>query len=124
MGLVFSSKPLFSGTRMNPKTVKIIVSNHAIDRLKQRFRVRFYKYIFDKEMTRNLIMAQVMNARVMESWKSVPFYVNKLGTKYGTGVEILYMSGVFYLCQYDAAKNILFVKTCTARTLNYSQDNL
>jgi hypothetical protein len=101
------------------KNVKVIVSQHAIQRLKERFRNRFYNYFQHPEMTRNLIIAQVMNAQHLIDWKQTPFYVNKIATTYGDGVEIMHKSGVYYICNYKASDNSLYVKTCVPRILHY-----
>lgn len=104
---------------MNINTCKINVSDHAIARLKERFYWKFHNYFHHKEMTRNLIYAQVRNANQLHSWKMVPFYVNKLATQYGQGIEILNKSGVYYLCRYNASKDSLHVMTCVKMIMSY-----
>lgn len=95
----------------------IIVTKHAIQRLKERFRAKFYRYVYNDELSHNLILAQVANGTSLNDWKRIPFYVNKIGSLYGQNTEIVTKSGVYYICKLDGKK--LIVKTCVENILHY-----
>ena len=97
----------------------IIVTQHAITRLKQRFGLKFYRYTSDREMMKNLIIGQVSNAQRLESWKQVPFYYNKMATMYGPNTEIYLKSGVYFVCEHYG--NNVVVKTCVDRVASYGR---
>ena len=92
--------------------MKVVVTGHAIDRFRERFRLRFHKYCKSRPDIASLIIGQVSTAHRLDSWKSVPFYANKVGAKYGTGVEIFLKSGVYYLC-------VVRDGTCSVRTVHH-----
>ena len=46
--------------------MQIIVSSHAIDRLKQRFGLKFYRYTSDRTMMRNLKIVETRSAEMQE----------------------------------------------------------
>jgi len=97
----------------------IIVTNHAITRLKQRFGLKFHRYTSNRDMMINLIIGQVSNARRLESWKQVPFYVNKLGSMYGPNTEIYLKSGVYFVCEHHGEHVV--VKTCVEKVACYGK---
>lgn len=77
--------------------MKVEVSYHACRRLAERFRLYFPNSCFrTTEDIRNLIRAQLKNARRLQEWKMVPFYANMIGWKHGADVEVYYRSPVFY----------------------------
>jgi len=98
-------------------TAKVVVSRHAVDRLKERFYFRFRNYFGNYKMTESLIVAQVSNGVVLQSWKEVPFYVNKMKSMHGKDFEIVKKSGVYFICA--ISDNTIFVKTCVEKILNY-----
>jgi hypothetical protein len=95
----------------------IIVTAHAIQRLKERFGNKFWRYVSHREMIRNLIIGQVSTAHHLEDWKRCAFYKNKMDTTYGVGTEIYLKSGVYYVCQMTDDR--LVVKTCVPKILYY-----
>ena len=97
----------------------IIVTQHAITRLKQRFGLKFYRYTSDRKMMMNLIIGQVSTAHRLESWKQVPFYFNKMATTYGLNTEIYLKSGVYFVCEHHG--NNVVVKTCVDRVACYGR---
>ena len=99
--------------------MKIIVTNHAITRLKQRFGLKFYRYTSDLMMLENLIIGQVSTAQRLDSWKSVPFYANKMASTYGPNTEIYLKSGVYFVC--ERWGDNLVVKTCVEKILCYNK---
>jgi hypothetical protein len=103
---------------IDPK-VKITVSRHAVQRLRERFYFRFKGYFGNFQMTENLIKAQVSNGVVMNDWKECPFYANKMGSMYGKGFQIIKKSGVYFLCSMNDSDNALIVKTCVPRIMYY-----
>lgn len=95
-----------------------IVTKHAMHRFKQRFKLLFpASYTRDDRMLESLIIGQVSTGKVMTEWKHCPFYVNRVATEYGTGVEVVYKSGVYYVCVVSNGK--MFIKTCAPRILFY-----
>lgn len=99
--------------------MRTVVTNHAIDRLKQRFGLKFYRYTSNRTMMRNLIIGQVETGRWLTDWKHSPFYVNKMASMYGPGIEIYLKSGVYFVCQ--ESNGVRLVKTCVERVLYYKK---
>lgn len=105
---------------MNINDYKIIVSNHAIQRLKERFYWTFSNYFSNRYVTESLIIAQLKNSKYVWDWKNVPFYYNKMCTEYNsTNLEVFTKSGVFYLCRTDEINKKLLVATCVKRFFIY-----
>lgn len=102
---------------MIDQKIKILVSNHAVERLKERFYFRFKGYFANFQTTKNLIQAQVSTGLIMQDWKQSPFYVNKMATNYGDKTEIIKKSGVYFICSRN--DNVLMVKTCVPKVLYY-----
>lgn len=98
---------------------KVIITKHVMERMQQRFPNLFGKYFGNDTMLRNLIIAQVLNGELLEDWKRVPFYKNKLDIEYGPGTEIVRKSGVYYLCQRTSDGKYLRVLTAVPGTLYY-----
>ena len=79
---------------------KVIISNHAVKRMRERFRLRFPRSAFETHRgIENLMIAQLQNARRCERWKQVPFYRNRAMTEYGPDLEVFERSGVYYACR-------------------------
>jgi hypothetical protein len=49
--------------------IKVVVTKHVVQRLKERFYARFYNNFHSFEMTKNLIHAQVSTGVVLQDWK-------------------------------------------------------
>ncbi len=97
--------------------MRYVVTAHAIDRLRERFRLKFPKYCNDRRETESLILGQISTAQQMNEWKTAPFYVNRMGWQYGPGVEIFKKSGVYFICVMKG--DVCSVRTCTPRALYY-----
>lgn len=98
----------------------ITVTKHVIRRLRERFRAKFYRYVYNEELSHNLILAQVANGTFLNDWKRIPFYVNKISSLYGMNTEIVTKSGVYYICKMDGKK--LIVKTCVTNIMGYGRE--
>lgn len=97
---------------MDTRAVRISVSKHAADRLRQRFQLRFFGYFDNYEMTKNLILGQVTNGIHLEGWKKNPEYFRRMLEEYGPSTEVFHKSGVFFICEYNKMTNSMLVKTC------------
>lgn len=98
--------------------MKFLVTKHARDRLRERFRLKFSPSFFsDPRMTDSLIIGQVSTAIRKECWKRSPFHVNRVAWKYGQGTEIYHKSGIYFIC--NVQDNVCRVLTCTTRILYY-----
>ena len=90
--------------------MKIIISKHAIRRLRQRFLFTFPSSCWINERaTENLMIGQLTTARKCFKWKDCDFYRNKLTSKYSGKLEVFEKSGVYYCCQ--VMNDTVFVKT-------------
>lgn len=98
---------------------KIVVTKHARERLKERFSAKFHRYVGIAQMLDNLIIGQVSTGTILNDWKKVPFYKNKMDSSYGPGTEIVRKSGVYYVCMFDLLKNIVTVCTAVKSILYY-----
>lgn len=77
----------------------IRISNHALLRMKERFRLTFPSHYFiSKTSIINLMIGQISTAREVGGWKSVPFYLNMIQSKYGD-ITVFHRSGIYYVCR-------------------------
>jgi hypothetical protein len=98
--------------------LNIIVTKHAIKRLKERFGLQFGNNLSHPIMAKNLIIAQVSNAEWLHEWKMSPFLFNKTASECGhTHTELLRKSHVIYICEYT--NGTLLVKTCVKHMFWY-----
>lgn len=91
---------------------KIVISNHARQRFKQRFGLIFHKFVQDRRMLDNFIIAQVSTGRILDNWKQYPFYCNKIRTKHGLNTEVITKSSVYYMVNWSPQDSTIVVKTC------------
>lgn len=64
--------------------MKYVISKHARQRFVSRFRILFHdSYFFSERLTDSLIETLIVNGQPIDWWLSVPFYKNKVESKYG-----------------------------------------
>ena len=64
--------------------MKYVISRHARQRFVSRFRARFHhSYFFSEQLTDSLIQTLIENGQHIDWWHRVPFYKNKVESKYG-----------------------------------------
>lgn len=107
---------------MNLKKLSISVTVHARERLRERFFFKFQRYFDHPRNTESLIIGQVSTAKQLQGWKNVPFYYNMMMTHHGPNTEIMYRSGVFYVCQIQGTR--LKVITAMKNFLYYKKENV
>lgn len=105
------------------KKTFIAITDHVVQRVGERFSDRFGKYTSDKRMLKSLIIAQVGSGVVLDDWKRVPFYFNKISSEFGPNTELVRKSGVYYICRYCPERDRLYVITAVHRMLYYPTDN-
>ena len=75
----------------------LLVSKHAINRMRERFRLYFPSLKIEEDnLTRSLILGQLSKSIQCIKWKSIPFYTNMIGWKYGN-IEVYRNGPVFYV---------------------------
>lgn len=78
--------------------MRVDVSKHAIERLKERFYFYFpISCFYSAEDTKSFIRGQLKSARKLSEWKMCPFYANMIGWKHGPNTEVYYKAPVYYI---------------------------
>lgn len=76
----------------------IIVSKHAMIRLKQRFGLLFSSDNFKHpSLTESLMLGQLRGANICVKWKMVPFYTNMYNWKYNYPFNVYRNGSIFYI---------------------------
>lgn len=64
--------------------MKYVISKHARQRFVSRFRNHFHSsYFLSEQLTDSLIQTLIENGQNIDWWHSIPFYKNKVESKYG-----------------------------------------
>lgn len=88
--------------------MKIIVTNHALKRFAERFRLYFPKScFFNNRDIESLIFAQLKFAVKQNEWKMSPFHVNAMAWKHGPNIEVYYRNPVYYITQDSNGKRTI-----------------
>lgn len=92
--------------------MKYVVGRHARDRFKQRYRIKFpAHYFLSEHLTDSLILNLVENGTRITWWECVPFYKNKVESKYGPTIAILSKKkGIVFLCT-PIHHNVTMIRT-------------
>lgn len=106
---------------MNINAKDVVVSKHVAERVAQRFGNIVRNYTHHPEALRNFIIAQISTGQVLDDWKQVPFYKNKIDAEFGQGTEIIRKSGIFYISRWKGNK--LLVITAVHKMLYYPTEN-
>ena len=76
----------------------VIVSKHAVKRMRERFRLRFAAYNWESHaLTEALILRELTKAQHCIKWKQIPFVTNMLSWKHPMPVEVYKCGSVYYI---------------------------
>lgn len=80
--------------------MKYVISRHARDRFVKRFRLKFHSsYFLSEHLTDSLIQSLIENGQPIDWWHRVPFYKNKVESKYGpTSVVKSINKNITFIC--------------------------
>jgi len=104
---------------ISPNT-KIVVSNHARQRITERFDRFIPPYGNDREL--NIVICKmVRSGHHIEEWKRVPFYYHSVSTKNGgPGTEFVsYNDEFIFICNYNTETDTLLVVTVVWKMLYF-----
>ena len=91
---------------------KIIVSNHVINRIRERFRLYFKDSVISNNIkTRYLVEKLIKEGREDVEFAMTPFYVNKYDSKHGGPSIRIINDFITFRCK-KISQNEIMVLTC------------
>lgn len=92
----------------------IIVTSHAVARLRERFHLFIPNiYLASDVALRDYIVRLIVKGQEITDWQRSDFYRNKFQSKYGVGMRMVKAGSVLFLCRNDNGR--LVVTTCVKK---------
>jgi hypothetical protein len=86
----------------------VTVSHHAIQRMRERFRLSFAAYNWESnKLTNELILRELGKAHQCIKWKLVPFYTNMMSWKFKFPTEVYKCGSVFYILNEEPTRYVV-----------------